>query len=272
VISADGAPVSEAEFSGQLYEPWLFLTMLDQLSSNEVGIGLIYAVLDLLARRYMLTDAAVVLRDDQLGTQAFRLGRRSLDGDAVAISATSPGVFCEPDAVPELVRDVVRNVCQLALTVHVTRYGTEHDPLTTLANRRYFDVTMQAAAVQSSRYGWPFALVLVDLTAFGAVNDQVGTVMADELLRLFGRSLRSCLRSGDVAARIGGDNFAIILWNAERAEVSAFVERLRDLLVPNPQLDFTFGAAISPRDSTDAGELSRIAAGRLYEKKGSGPS
>ncbi len=272
MISADGAPGSEAEFSGQLYEPWLFLTMLDQLSSTEVGIGFIYAVLDLLAFRYTLTDAVVVLKDDQLGTQAFRLGRKSLEGDAPATSAADPGVFCEPDTVPELVCDVVRNMCQLALTLHVTRYGTEHDPLTTLANRRSFDTAMQAAAVQSSRYGWPFALVMIDLTGFRAVKDHVGAVAGDELLRLFGRTLRASLRSGDVAARLGGDNFALILWNAERAEVSAFVERLRDTLATSAELNFTFGAALSPRDSNDASELSRVAAARLYEKKGVGPS
>ena len=48
--------------------------MLDQMSTNEINIGFIYSVLDLLARRYELVDAVVVLRDESLGTQAFRLG------------------------------------------------------------------------------------------------------------------------------------------------------------------------------------------------------
>ena len=136
--------------NGQLHEPWVFLTMLDQVSTNEVNIGFIYSVLDLLARRYRLTDAVVVLRDEALGTQTFRLGQKSLTADSPANLATAPGVFCEPDVVPYVVRDVVRNVCQLALTLHLTRHSADHDPLTNIANRRHFDAALRNAAVQSA--------------------------------------------------------------------------------------------------------------------------
>jgi diguanylate cyclase (GGDEF)-like protein len=99
------------------------------------------------------------------------------------------------------------------------------------------------------------------------VNDRVGHVVGDDLLRSFGCALRRSVRSGDTAARIGGDEFAIILCNAESTEVLAFTERLRSPLVSAPDLDFTFGTATSPRDSTDPAELYRIADARLYEKK-----
>jgi diguanylate cyclase (GGDEF)-like protein len=258
----------EPNSNGQLHEPWVFLTMLDQMSTNEVNIGFIYSVLDLLARRYELKDAVVVLRDESLGTQAFRLGQKSLSGDSPASMANGPGVFCEPDLVPHVVKDVVRNVCQLALTLHLARHSADHDPLTSIANRRHFDAALRSAAVQSARYGWAFTLVLVDLDGFKAVNDRLGHAVGDDMLRSFGWALRRSVRSGDTTARIGGDEFAIILANAEGTEVLAFTERLRALLVALPELDFSVGTATSPGDSTDPAELYRIADARLYEKKG----
>ncbi len=265
---ADDMAERDIDGDGQLHEPWVFLTMLDQMSTSEVNIGFIYSVIDLLARRYQLTDAVVVLRDEALGTQAFRLGQKSLDGDSPAADATSPGVFCEPDCVPHVVRDVVRNVCQLALTLHLARHSADHDPLTNIANRRSFDAALRNASVQSARYGWAFTLVLIDLDGFKAVNDKLGHAVGDDMLRSFGWALRRSVRSGDTTARMGGDEFAIILANAEGTEVLAFTERLRALLVSLPELGFSVGTATSPADSTDPAELYRIADARLYEKKG----
>jgi diguanylate cyclase (GGDEF)-like protein len=268
VKDMDAAGMIESDGDGQLHEPWVFLTMLDQMSTSEVNIGFIYSVIDLLARRYELTDVVVVLRDEALGTQAFRLGKKSLVSESPASLATSPGVFCEPDCVPHVVRDVVRNVCQLALTLHLARHSADHDPLTNIANRRHFDAALSNASVQSARYGWAFTLVLIDLNGFKLVNDRLGHAAGDDLLRSFGWALRRSVRSGDTTARLGGDEFAIILANAEGTEVLAFTERLRAQLVSIPDLDFSVGTATSPGDSTDPAELYRIADGRLYEKKG----
>jgi diguanylate cyclase (GGDEF)-like protein len=265
----DDMATEETGLEGQLYEPWLFLTMLDELSTSEVGIGFVYSVLDLLARRYQLKDAIVVLGDETLGTQAFRLGRTQIDPDAIAGLGSTPGVLTEPDVVPEVVRDAVRSVCQLSLSLHLARHGASHDALTNIANRRTFDSSLHTAAVQSSRYGWAFTLVLIDLNEFKAVNDSVGHAVGDDLLRLFGYALRRSVRSGDTAARIGGDEFAVILANAEATEVASFIERLRALVMPSGVvIEFTVGTATSPRDSTDPAELFRIADARLYEKKG----
>jgi len=263
----DETAVAEAELSGQPYEPWLLLTMLDQLSSNQIGIGLIYSMLDMLAHRYRLSDAVVALRDESLGTQAFRLGQKSVDSALLAELATAPSVLCEPDHVPDLVRNVIGNVCQLSLTLHLARHAADRDPLTNVANRPHFEAALSSAAAQSSRYGWPFALVLVDLKAVKGTNDGGERVVSDDLLRHFGRAVRRTIRGGDVAARIGVSCFAVILWNAGGIEVLAFTERLRSLLPSAGDLEFTFGTATSPNDSTDIEELCRIADARLYQKK-----
>ena len=251
-----------------LYDSRAFLTMLDQLSASEFGIGFVYSVLTLLAQHYQLSDAVVVVGDESLGAQAFRLDRKNVGGD----SSTVPGVYSEPDVVPDVVKDVVRSVCQLALSLHVARHGAAHDRHTNTANRQYFDSALRTAAVQSARYGWRFTLVLADVNGYQAISEQVGQSVSDTLLRNFGYALRRSVRGGDTTARIGDEAFGVILWNAERPEVSAFTDRLRALAVPGTDhIDFTIGTATSPRHSTDPNELYRIAADRLVEKKSALP-
>jgi diguanylate cyclase (GGDEF)-like protein len=268
-LSSIHSEVQPSDVSGEDYEPWLFQTMLNELSERELGVGFIYAILELFAERHKLTDVAVVLVNDTFGTQMFRLGGESVTPDMAAHLSASPGVYCEPDHVPSAECDAVRTACQLAMSLHLARFSAAHDPLTNIANRRSFDESLEVAAARSARYGWAFTLVLVDLNNFKAVNDRSGHEYGNHLLRQFGFALRQAVRQGDTAARIGGDEFAVILSNAEGHESSGFTERLRGHLVTlgNP-VEFTIGTATSPRDSTDPGELLRLADGRLYEKKG----
>jgi diguanylate cyclase (GGDEF)-like protein len=263
------ASAKDDELYGQHYEPWLFQTMLDELSASELGIGFVYSVLDLLAQRYELTDAVVVLVHESFGTQSFRLGRKTMSADLAETLGGAAGVYCVPDIVPGVERDAVRTACQLALSLHLARFSAAHDPLTNIANRRAFDTALQASAVRSARYGWAFTLVLCDLNNFKAVNDRSGHAFGDDILRQFGFALRLSVRQGDTAARIGGDEFAVILSNAEGNESAGFIERLRaQLESTSVAIEFTIGIAASPRDSTDPAELFRIADARLYEKKG----
>ena len=268
-LSSIHPEMRRSDANGEDYEPWLFQTMLNELSERELGVGFIYAILELFAERHQLTDVAVVLVNDNFGTQMFRLGGEAVTPDMAAHLSASPGVYCEPDHVPVAECDAVRTACQLAMSLHLARFSAAHDPLTNIANRRSFDEALEVAAARSARYGWAFTLVLVDLNNFKAVNDRSGHEYGNHLLRQFGFALRQAVRQGDMAARIGGDEFAVILSNAEGHESSGFTERLRGHLVTlgNP-VEFTIGTATSPRDSTDPGELLRLADGRLYEKKG----
>lgn len=250
-------------------EPLLFLRLLRQISEDAVGISSIYAMLDLLAETYALDDAVVVLDDPALGLQSFRLGRRSVAEPDTVPHGRTPGVFAKPEVIPQQDRDAVLSIAALALTHQIARHGATHDPLTNLANRRSFDQSLSSAANESARYGWIFSLVFIDLNHFKSVNDLVGHTAGDDVLRSFGQALRLCARAGDTTARVGGDEFAVILGNAEGAEISAFVRRLRAHLPSGPvALDFSVGAATAPNDSVDPGELYRIADARLREARG----
>jgi diguanylate cyclase (GGDEF)-like protein len=251
------------------YEPWLFQTMLDELSVSELGIGFIYSVLDVFVKRYALNDAVVILSHESFGAQMFRAGGQAISVDLASRLGAAPGVYCDPDIVPNVERDALRTACQLALSLHLARFSAAHDALTNIANRRTFDSALQDSCVRSSRYGWAFTLVLADLNGFKAINDSLGHAIGDDLLRQFGLAMRRSVRSGDVAARIGGDEFGVILSNADGHDSSGFTDRLRSHLGSARELvGFTIGTASSPRDSTDPAELFRIADARLYEKKG----
>ncbi len=266
----DGADVpSGPDFDSQFYEPWLFQTMLSHLSANELGVGFVYSLLDLLAERHGLSDVVVVLNHESFGTQMFRLGGQPLTSEQVSKLSSASGVYCEPDVVPAVECDAVRTACQLSLALHLARYSAGHDSLTKIDNRRSFDTALSVAAAQSARYGWAFTLVLIDLDDFKTVNDLSGHPFGDNLLRQFGFALRQSVRKGDTAARFGGDEFAVILNNAEGQESVGFTERLRANLVASGNfIDFSTGMASSPRDSTDAVELLRLADARLLDRKG----
>ena len=268
-MSSFSDATSDETLAAQEYEPWLFQTMLDELSVSELGIGFIYSVLDVLVKRYALSDAVVILVHESFGSQMFRAGGATVGVDLAARLGTAPGVYCEPAVVPEAELDAVRTACQLALSLHLARFSAAHDALTNIANRRTFDSSLQAAAVRSARYGWSFTLLLCDLNGFKAINDSLGHAFGDDLLRQFGLALRRSVRSGDVAARIGGDEFGVILSNADGQDSAGFTDRLRSHLGTARELiHFTVGTASSPRDSTDPAELFRIADARLYERKG----
>ncbi|HQU25914.1 MAG TPA: GGDEF domain-containing protein [Acidimicrobiales bacterium] len=251
------------------YEPWVFRTLLAELAVGELGINFVYTLLERLAERHELDDAVVVLSDDAFGTQTFRLGARVEPVDMMTQLGTDPGLYCTPDVVSESEAEAVRAACQLALSLQLARFRAGQDPLTNIANRRNFDQSLSVASGRAARYGWPFTLVLIDLDGFKLINDESGHEFGDYLLRQFGFALRRSMRSGDTPARVGGDEFAVILNNAEGNEALGFTDRLRQQLkAGGVPIDFTVGTSSAPRESTDPGELFRLADARLYQRKG----
>ena len=184
--SANRVALPSEGLVGQNYEPWLFQAMLNELTNNELGIGFVYSLLELLAQRYELDDVIVTLVHESAGMQSFRLGNKNVDSAILTRYGKVAGVYCFPDVVPESERDAIRTACQLSLSLHLARYSAARDPLTNIANRRSFDAALEAASARSSRYGWPFTLVVADLDNFKAVNDRLGHAHGDDYLRTFG--------------------------------------------------------------------------------------
>jgi diguanylate cyclase (GGDEF)-like protein len=165
---------------------------------------------------------------------------------------------------------------QAAATLDATRhfeevrYLAEHDTLTTLPNRRAFTRRLAVETARSGRYHRPFALVLCDLDGFKELNDRFGHGAGDDALREVGRLLSRSVRRSDVAFRVGGDEFALILPETEEAEVRAAVDRiavdLESAATASP-IKASFGVSVFPRDGQEPERLFRAADDAMYSAK-----
>jgi diguanylate cyclase (GGDEF)-like protein len=149
------------------------------------------------------------------------------------------------------------------------------DPLTGLANRRYFDEALQREIARCRRTGEGFALVVLDLDGFKHVNDRFGHEAGDRMLREVGDRLVGFMRRADLAARMGGDEFAILLVNIPSREVADLVvarmrvalERPRSTTSDEPAIAASVGRALWPLDGDDAEALMRAADEGMYADK-----
>ena len=133
------------------------------------------------------------------------------------------------------------------------------DPLTEVANGRAFYERADAEIVRARRYQHPFAVAYLDLDDFQLVNDRLGHVAGDAVLRSVARALTGVLRASDVVARLGGDEFAILLPETGSATARLAVEKLRQSLagvVPAHGWRMTASIGVAtflvPPDSVDA--------------------
>ncbi len=104
----------------------------------------------------------------------------------------------------------------------------DRDALTGLFSRRRFQEELEREVSRARRHGRPGALLVLDLDGFREVNDSLGHAAGDELLTRVGEALRSILRDSDVLARIGGDEFALILPDTDEAAARVVAEKLID--------------------------------------------
>lgn len=154
----------------------------------------------------------------------------------------------------------------------------ETDPLTGVANRGYFRATLDRTAHESKRSGVRFSLVLVDIDHFKRVNDTLGHDAGDEVLRWITQNLEERLRGTDFIGRLGGEEFGIILRDADRHSARALVETLRERIEAQPiqyhgkpiPITASFGIAHWPDDSEDVPTLYQTADRRMYRSKQSG--
>jgi diguanylate cyclase (GGDEF)-like protein len=143
------------------------------------------------------------------------------------------------------------------------RQSATIDPLTGLANRGAFTASLRAAAVTVERTGEPLALALLDLDDFKQVNDRYGHAAGDRVLRTAAGAWTEQLRERDTLARIGGDEFAVVMPGADRRAAVAVAERLARA---TPGVGCSVGIACwEPGQGLD--ELLASADERLYRSK-----
>lgn len=153
--------------------------------------------------------------------------------------------------------------------------GLAHtDPLTGLTNHRGFHEALRAGLERAAHERTALSLVTIDLDDFKAINDARGHPYGDEVLRGVGARLRGAVRSSDVAARVGGEEFALILPRSGSDAAFEIAERARaaisSLPVHGSELSCSAGIATFPSDAEDSSTLLQLADGALYWAKSAG--
>jgi len=150
-------------------------------------------------------------------------------------------------------------------------YLADHDTLTGLANRRVLQAALERAFARAQR-DVPSILLYVDVDHFKAINDRLGHPAGDAILISVAHLLLAGVRTTDVVARVGGDEFAVLLEMIGTEEAVAIAERLvEDARETLGETGLSIGVA-SMADATDITEVMRRADERMYEAKNSGGS
>ena len=152
-----------------------------------------------------------------------------------------------------------------------------HDSLTGLANRNLLEDRLHIIIEDCRRQGRTFALVNLDLNRFKQVNDTYGHEQGDELLRQFADRAQNMLRAADTFARIGGDEFIMLLHDMDTAPCISMCQRFKELASKPYRLtkaevtiDVSIGIAIFPKHGDEASTLMRNADQAMYVSKSEG--
>jgi len=169
---------------------------------------------------------------------------------------------------------------QIAIGVRNARlYGrakdrANEDSLTGLSNHRYLQERLDQEIARAARAGHPLAIVLLDLNNFKNFNDNFGHQAGDEVLRFVANAVTSCLRTTDIAGRYGGDEFLVILPQADEGGARLLLSRLRrkveqrnDAGFPPIPIEMSAGIAVYPREGDNKADLVATADRAMYADK-----
>jgi diguanylate cyclase (GGDEF)-like protein len=193
-------------------------------------------------------------------------------GYLVVFSRASGHAFAEPEK--SSLEDLAARAgpaIENALRFREARQLADLDALTGLHNRRYFHETLAREVARAQRYDRRLALVVFDLDGFKAINDRIGHLAGDGVLAEVAERVRSVVRSADVACRVGGDEFGVILPESTLADAELLSQRMQAVVAANPigdagTLQLSAGAAeLVPED--DATRFFERADRALYQAK-----
>jgi len=171
----------------------------------------------------------------------------------------------------------VRDLTEQRRAQRQIEFMAEHDPLTGLPNRAFFDQALESAIAQADQKG-PFALFALDLDRFKAVNDLFGHAAGDAILCRVAAILTAAIDEAGVVARVGGDEFLILQRGMKDPEaVRRLAESILDAFAAEMDLSrdpmavgVSIGVSLYPQDATDAQSLRQNADVALYRAKTSG--
>lgn len=177
-----------------------------------------------------------------------------------------------------LAEQVALSVANLQLRENLRDQAIK-DSLTGLYNRRYFSETIEKEIARAQKMKMPLALLILDIDHFKKLNDSFGHDAGDAALREFGILLNDIVTAENIACRIGGEEFVLMLTDTDEQQAIEFSHHLlaniRQLKIINNgtsigQITASIGVALSPKDSTQADVLVSLADKALYQAKNNG--
>jgi diguanylate cyclase (GGDEF)-like protein len=217
----------------------------------------------------MAHQVAIPVRVENVGDMAV-----------LATSTTGEHFALLPDDVLDAIRDHAQSALTNAHKYDAIRRQVVTDHLTRLYNRRFFMSRAREEIERSLRHQAPLSVLMVDIDHFKDFNDVHGHATGDRVLQTVARAMQDALRTSDVCARHGGEEFAMLLPNTPGENAYFVAERVRRTLggtrytglgLPaDVSITISVGVATCPRDATSLDELMELADRALYRAKSEG--
>jgi diguanylate cyclase len=160
----------------------------------------------------------------QLGSHNDREGLRMI---VESLIKASKDVERDNQALAGRLKASKQEISELQQNLAAVRSESLTDPLTSLANRKYFDQALAGTMAEAASRGRPMALLMADIDRFKSFNDAFGHLTGDQVLRLVALSLKRHVKSQDLAARYGGEEFAVILPDIALRPALALADQIR---------------------------------------------
>jgi len=172
---------------------------------------------------------------------------------------------------------ILHDITERKIAEEQTWHSANYDLLTGLPNRRMLFDRLAQDVEHSARTGLPLAVLYIDLDGFKEVNDRLGHQVGDQLLREVAARLDTCIRKADTAARIGGDEFTVVLTDLQDSrDVNTVAEKIYEALQIQLDLDdqparisASIGITLCPEDASNPDDLLRNADRAMYQAKNS---
>lgn len=282
------------DFMAEVFFAWWAVLLRPQdgryvpRKSRSLVEGMTFDAVDGLALDRVLPPGSPVTTPDEVGVGALVPSAVELvvpldaGGERLALMLLGPRINGKPFGRPEkelsqtlaLAAGIALKNAELVERLHS---AATTDGLTGLLNRRAAEERLGAEISRSSRHQVRTTIALIDLDRFKLINDTLGHAAGDRYLVHIGEMLRRTVRSLDVAGRLGGDEFMVILPMTSTAEARIFAERFRGGLEKFNEIHPEFGLATvsiglaeAPQDGANVAALLAAADAALYRAKGGG--
>jgi diguanylate cyclase (GGDEF)-like protein/PAS domain S-box-containing protein len=255
------------------------LTGWDRDTAQGRPIEEIFNLLDAVGRTPAMNPAQRAMANDETVGLAMGCVLVRRDGTEVEIEDSAAPIHDRDGKIAGAVI-VFHDVAQSRSMAEKMSHLARHDYLTGLANPVQLNERLAQAIGLASRHNNQAALLFIDLDNFKGVNDSLGHLVGDQILKEVARRLEGCVRATDTVCRRGGDEFVILLAEIDRVQDAAQVAEKVLATLAEPHLidgcainvGASIGVSVYPNDGDDAVSLMRCADTAMYQSKARSPS